>query len=73
MLENLPDVLTISDLQKTLGIGRNMAYRLICEGHICHIRIGKNIRIPRRYLVDYIESVCYYDKVTTELSSEEAK
>jgi len=59
MFLNYPDLLTIDDLQRALGIGRNMAYRLINNGQIEHIRIGKNIKIPKRFVVDFIIGSCY--------------
>jgi len=65
MFEDYPDVLTISELQIALGIGRSMAYRLIRNGNIRHLRIGKNIKIPRRYLVEYIHAACYNTGIAT--------
>ena len=59
MFDNYPDVLTIDDLQSALGIGRSTAYRLIRSGAIRHLRIGKNIKIPRRFLLEYIHEACY--------------
>ena len=59
MFDNLPDVLAIEDLQTALGIGRSMAYRLVHRGDIRHLRIGRTIKIPRRYLVEYVEAACY--------------
>ena len=59
MFNDYPDVLTIEDLQIALNIGRSTAYRLIRSGDIRHLRIGKNIKIPRRYLVEYINEACY--------------
>ena len=56
---NYPDLLTTDDLQKALGIGRTLAYRLINNGEIKHLRIGKNIRIPKRYIMDFISGACY--------------
>ena len=69
MFDNLPDVLAIGDLQAALGIGRSMAYRLVRRGDIRHLRIGRTIKIPRRYLVDYIEAACYNGEVATESPS----
>ena len=66
MFNDLPDVLTVDDLQNALGIGRSTAYRLIRRGDIRHLRIGRNIKIPRRYLVDYIEAACYNSAVATD-------
>lgn len=54
-----PDVLTIYEMQQALGIGRSMAYRLINDGKIKHLRIGKSIKVPKRFLVDYVLSECY--------------
>ena len=65
MFNDYPDVLTIEDLQIALNIGRSTAYRLIRNGGIRHLRIGKNIKIPRRYLMDYIETACYNNTTAT--------
>ena len=54
-----PDVLTISQMQKALAIGKSTAYKLINSNTIKHIRIGKSIKIPKIYLVEYISQVRY--------------
>lgn len=54
MFADLPDIFAVSDLQQALGIGRNTAYRLIDEKQIQHIRIGRKIRIPKTYLVEFV-------------------
>ena len=59
MFNEYPDVLTINEMQQALGIGRSMAYRLINGGKVKHLRIGKSIKIPKRFLVDYILDECY--------------
>jgi excisionase family DNA binding protein len=61
MFEGYPDILTIENLQDALGIGRSMAYRLINSGAIKHWRIGKAIKIPKVFLIDYIANSCYND------------
>ena len=66
MFDHLPDVLAIEDLQTALGIGRSMAYRLVRCGDIRHLRIGRTIKIPRRYLVEYIEAACYNNHIATD-------
>ena len=42
-----PDLMTVSDLQHILHIGRNTAYHLLSSGQIQHLRVGRSIRIPR--------------------------
>ncbi len=41
-------VLSVKDLQKSLGIGRNSAYELVNRADFPAIRIGKSIRIPAK-------------------------
>lgn len=55
-LDSVPDVLTLSDLQNVLQIGRSTAYRLVKSKKIRSIRIGKSIRIPRKYVQEFVES-----------------
>ena len=60
-LKNVPDVLTIHELRSLLNIGRSTAYRLVRQGAIGHVRIGKVIRIPKPYVVDFLEhSICTF-------------
>ena len=54
-LTELPITLCVEDLMPILGIGRNTAYRLVRTGEIRSIRIGRQIRIPRQVLLDYLE------------------
>ena len=54
--EHIPDILTIPELQKVLRIGRSTAYRLIKTSELRCIRIGRSIRIPREYVLEYIET-----------------
>ena len=55
MLEKVKDVLTVRDLCSVLQIGRNTAYDLVNSGQINCIRIKNRIRIPKQYLVEYIQ------------------
>lgn len=53
-VEELPLVLTVEDLMPVLGIGRNTAYDLVRSGQIQSLRIGRQIRIPRNAVIQYI-------------------
>ena len=61
MFSLYPDLLSTEELQKALGIGRTSAYRLINNGAIKHLRIGKNIKIPKQFLIDFVTNSCYND------------
>ena len=53
-LHDLPMTLRVEDLMPLLGIGRNTAYELIHSGQIRSIRIGRQIRIQREALLDFL-------------------
>lgn len=53
-VEELPIVLTVEDLMPVLSIGRNAAYDLVRSGQIRSLRIGRQIRIPRQAVIEFI-------------------
>ena len=53
-LHDLPLTLRVEELMPILGIGRNTAYELIRSGQIRSIRIGRQIRIPRDALLEFL-------------------
>ena len=53
-LHELPVTLRVEDLMPLLGIGRNTAYELIHSGQIRSVRIGRQIRIPREALLEFL-------------------
>lgn len=61
MFSNYPDMMTVSDLQEALGIGRNSAYALVRDKKIKSLKIGRNIRIPKAWLIEYIQNGWYND------------
>lgn len=48
------DVVTIKDLQNMLGIGRNLAYKLINENKIKHLKINNRIFIPKQNVIKFL-------------------
>ena len=55
-IEDLPLVLRVEDLMPILGIGRNTAYELLRCGQIRSIRVGKQLRIPKQAIIDYLST-----------------
>jgi len=55
-LNDLPITLKVEDLMSILKIGRNTAYELIRSGKIKSIKIGKQLRIPRDALIEYLKN-----------------
>jgi len=59
------DLLSVTEMQAALRIGRTTAYRLINSGTISHLKIGRKIKIPKDALVDYIAKSCYNNDMAT--------
>ena len=50
------DVLTVDDLMDFLAIGRSTAYRLLRSGQIKCIKIGRNYKIPKVNVLNYVNA-----------------
>ena len=56
MFNEYPDILTVPQVSKALGIGTRSTYALIKKRKLGHIRIGRKILIPKICLEDLINS-----------------
>ena len=54
--DELPLPLRVEDLMPILGIGRNTAYELVRSKQIFSVKIGRQLRIPKQALIDYLTS-----------------
>ena len=54
-LESLPLALSVDDLMDILNVGKNTAYSLVKSGHLRSIRIGRQLRIPRDALREFLQ------------------
>lgn len=52
------EIYTVLELSQVLRIGINAAYRLVQEGTIRSVRVGRIYRIPRSAVEDYLASAC---------------
>ena len=55
-LDELPLVLRVEDLMPILDIGRNTAYELVRSGRIRSVKVGRQIRVPRDAVVEFLSS-----------------
>lgn len=53
-ISDLPLALTVLEAGQVLRVGRNVAYDLVRSGQLRSVRVGRNIRIPRDALVEYL-------------------
>ena len=54
-LDDMPMTLRVEELMPILGIGRNTAYELVRSGKLRSIRVGRQVRIPKNALVEFLE------------------
>ncbi len=53
-LDDLPLVLRVEDLMPLLDIGRNTAYELIRCGQIRSVKVGRQIRVPKEAVAEFL-------------------
>lgn len=51
----LPLILTVKEVAEVLGLGRNTVYELVRQGKIRSIRIGRQIKVPKSALVEFLK------------------
>jgi len=54
MFTSYPDVVNIKELKDMLDIGITLAYRLIREGKIKSLKIGREYKIPKTNIISYL-------------------
>lgn len=52
--DELPLTLRVEDLMPILGIGRNTVYELVRTKQIRSVKVGRQLRIPKQCLIDYL-------------------
>ena len=53
-LDDLPVTLRVEELMPILGIGRNTASELVRSGRLHSIRVGRQVRIPKNALIEFL-------------------
>lgn len=54
-LEDLPPILTVSEVAAYLRIGRTMAYELARHKNFPAIRVGRSVRVPRDRFLEWVQ------------------
>ena len=54
--------MTVLEMAQCLGIGRNMAYELVKNGRVPFLKIGRQIRIPKRAFDAWLANEASADK-----------
>ena len=54
---SLPAILTVPELSAVLRIGRASAYELVRCGRIRSLKIGRQLRVPRQAVLDFLNGI----------------
>ena len=57
VLKEYPDILTVEEMSRALGVSTKTGYKLIRENKIECIKVGRSYRIPKAYLFAYMRLV----------------
>lgn len=54
MFSNYKDVVTVEQLAEMLDIGLTLAYRLVRQKTIKSIKVGREYKIPKQFIINYL-------------------
>lgn len=55
ILKEYPDILTVEDMSKALGISTKTGYKLLKNNKISSMRIGRSYRIAKVHLLSFLK------------------
>ncbi len=54
MLKDYPDVMDIGQMSEALGVSTKTGYKLLKDGKIGYLKVGRSYRIPKAHLLTYL-------------------
>jgi len=54
MFREFPDVMTLNEVCKVLGVSTKTGYKLISTGKLHALKVGRSYRVPKVYLFTYL-------------------
>ena len=54
MLKDYPDVMNIDQMCEILGVSTKTGYKLLKNGEVTFIKIGRTYRIPKAHIISYL-------------------
>ena len=58
MLRDYPDVLNIDQMCEVLSVSTKTGYKLLKDGKIEYLKIGRAYRIPKAHILRYLKITC---------------
>ena len=57
VLKEYPDILDVSQVSTALGVSSKTIYRLLAEGSLASLKVGRVFKIPKLYVLQYIKVI----------------
>ncbi len=54
VLKEYPDILTVEEMSRALGVSTKTGYKLVRENKIECMKVGRSYRIPKAHLLSYM-------------------
>lgn len=58
MLKDYPDVMDIGQMCEAFGVSTKTGYKLLKDGKIEYLKIGRAYRIPKAHILRYLKITC---------------
>lgn len=55
MLRGYPDVMDVKQMSEVLGISTKTGYKLLKDGRIISLKVGRSYRIPKVHVFQYLK------------------
>ena len=57
VFSNYPDIVSVAQMSKMLGVSEKSAYRLLQDNSIEHFRVGRTYKIPKLHILNYLHII----------------
>ena len=54
IIKEYPDILTVDEMSKALGVSTKTGYQLLRENKIEHLKVGRAYKVPKAHLLSYL-------------------
>ena len=58
-----PDVLNVKQVSHVLGVSARTVYKIIGDGSLPHLKVGREFRVPKYFLLQYLNLINSNEKI----------
>lgn len=57
IFKEYPDVLNVEQVSSILDVSKKTVYKIIKDGSLAYLKVGREIRVPKYFLMQYLNIV----------------